>query len=307
MQKLLSIKGAVVTLGALVLSLVAIACGGNGASNNDQGMAVTFLGLFNSTTLAQPNQGGGAGGGLTAGQGGCGQLPSVFVGGAIRLGEAQPEPAVTLTDKNSSGTDESGAFVSVVGIQNNLYGQLFRADRVLIDYYVPGARAQPPSTNAPVALIAGPAESAAQTGIQGGQGGQGGQAQNPGLRKPSHTSLPPSLSNVCNRALAQVTVIPSAVREWLNFNRDLLPEAPFKIEITVRVSGLTSSGDRVETNDGTFDFEVLPETYVVPTSGDETPAATTTNEADAEAQIDNSGVEQLGQEFDVAGSTAAEG
>ena len=149
MQKLLSIKGAVVTLGALVLSLVAIACGGNGASNNDQGMAVTFLGLFNSTTLAQPNQGGGAGGGLTAGQGGCGQLPSVFVGGAIRLGEAQPEPAVTLTDKNSSGTDESGAFVSVVGIQNNLYGQLFRADRVLIDYYVPGARAQPPSTNAP--------------------------------------------------------------------------------------------------------------------------------------------------------------
>lgn len=296
MNKVLSIRGAAVTTGALIVSLVAIACGGNGASNNDQGMSVTFLGLFNSTTLANTSA---VGQGQTTGQQGCGRLPTVFVGGSIRLGEATPEPSVTLTDTNSSGTDESGAFVSVVGVQNNLYGQAFRADRVLIDYYVPGASTQPPSTNAPIALIAGPAEAAAQTNTQDTQ------TQNPGLRRPSFTSLPPSLSNICNRALAQVTIIPASIREWLNFNRDALPEAPFKIEITVRVSGLTSSGDRLDTNDGTFDFEVLPETYIVPTSGDATPEATVA--PTAAAQADNSGVEQLENAFDLQGSTAAAG
>jgi hypothetical protein len=71
-----------------------------------------------------------------------------------------------------------------------------------------------------------------------------------------------------------VTIVPAAVREWLNFNRDLTPEAPYKMEVTIRVSGLTSSGDRVDTNDGTFDFEILPETLVVPTDGLATPEAT---------------------------------
>jgi hypothetical protein len=82
------------------------------------------------------------------------------------------------------------------------------------------------------------------------------------------------LANICNRALAQVTIVPAAVREWLNFNRDLTPEAPYKMEVTIRVSGLTSGGDRVDTNDGTFDFEILPETLIVPTDGLATPEAT---------------------------------
>jgi hypothetical protein len=273
--------------GVAALSVVAIACGGNGASNNDQGMSVTFLGLFNSTSLSQST---GAGtGGITPGNQGCGQLPSVFVGGSFRLGEAQPEPNNSTTGTNLSGTSESGAYVSVVGVQNNLYGQVFRADRVYIDYYIPGASAQPPSTSVPVSLLAGPAESA--TTIQGGGtgGSTGSNVRDPGIRRPAYTSLPPALSNICNRALAQVTVVPAAVREWLNFNRDLTPEAPYKMEVTIRLSGLTSAGDRLDTNDGTFDFEVLPETFVVPIDGLATPQATAEPTAATATQVDQLG------------------
>lgn len=263
--------------GIAILSAVAIACGGNGASNNDQGMSVTFLGLFNSTNLSNAGGGGGGAGGLTPGNQGCGQLPSVFIGGSLRLGQAEPEPSNSTTDSNLSGTNEAGSYVSVVGVQNNLYGQVFRADRVYIDYYIPGASAQPPSTSVPVSLLAGPAESASGgqvTGGGGAGGAGGGTLRDPGIRRPAYTSLPPSLANICNRALAQVTVVPAAVREWLNFNRDLTPEAPYKMEVTIRVSGLTSGGDRLDTNDGTFDFEILPETLIVPTDGLATPEAT---------------------------------
>mgnify|MGYP006279236153 CR=1 FL=1 len=283
--------------GIATLSAVAVACGGNGASNNDQGMSVTFLGLFNSTSLASGGGSGGGGGGSrsTPGNQGCGQLPSVFVGGSLRLGQAEPEPSNTTTSSRLSGTNEAGSYVSVVGIQNNLYGQVFRADRVYVDYYIPGASAQPPSTSVPISLLAGPAESAGS-----GQGAVGGgtnsTTRDPGIRRPAYTSLPPSLANICNRALAQITVVPAAVREWLNFNRDLTPEAPYKMEVTIRVSGLTSGGDRLDTNDGTFHFEILPETLVVPTDGLATPEATAAASAGVEQLSANSDSDEGGQE-----------
>lgn len=300
------------TIGACVVSLVALACGGNGASNNDQGVSVTFLGLFNSTSLSTNT---GTGGGGTAGQQGCGRLPAVFLGGSIQLGTAAPEPGTTVTSDSSSGIDDAGSFISVVGVQNNLYGQVFRADRVFIDYYIPGATAQPPSTNVPVSMLAGPAEAAAQTNT-GGNNTNG--TQSPGLRKPNYTSLPPSMYNICNRALAQITVIPAAVREWLNFNRDSLPEAPFAMEVTIRVTGLSSSGNRIDTNDGTFSFEVLPETYVVPTNGEATAVAdltptsvpttapTAVPTTSAALATDSSGVAQLEAAFDLQRSSEAQ-
>jgi hypothetical protein len=284
-------------MAALGASLAVVSCGGNGASNNDQGMSVTFLGLFNSNRLTTSTVGGGGAGGVgvTPGQLGCGRLPSGIIGAYIQLGEIGPEPGGTLTSTNLSGTDPAGAFVAVVGIQNNLYGQAFRAERLLLDFYVPGASEQPPSTNVPISLIAGPAESA-QNSV-GGQNNQNNQSQsNPGLRRPIFTSLPPSFSNLCNRALSQATIVPASIREWLNFNRDLLPPAPFKMEVVMRVSGLSSSGNRIETNEVVLDVDVLPETYV--TGGDD---MTATPEPTAEgvnnvAEEDQGELGQLGQQ-----------
>jgi hypothetical protein len=276
-------------------------CGGNGAANNDQGMSVTFLGLFNSNRLTINNGGGGGGGGgnQTPGNQGCGQLPAGFSGGYIRLGEAEPEPGGTASSTNSSGTDPAGGFVSVVGVQNNLYGQAFRAERLLMDFYIPGASMQPPSTNVPVFLIAGPAESAAQVNNNGGGAaggaGNGNGAPDPGLRRPLFTSLPPSFSNLCNRALAQVTVIPPAIREWLNFNRDVLPEPPFKMEVTLRLNGLSSSGNRYDTNDATFDFDILPESFIEPTTDEGMGTPTPTPESETpDAGTGMGGEDELG-------------
>jgi hypothetical protein len=44
------------------------------------------------------------------------------------------------------------------------------------------------------------------------------------------------------------------------------------MEVTLRVNGISSSGNRYDTNDATLDFDILPETYVEPTTGDETDA-----------------------------------
>ncbi len=125
----------------------------------------------------------------------------------------------------------------------------------------------------PVSLLTGPAEAANNTAVT--------TTTNPGLRKPQFTALPPTLANICNRGLAQATIIPASIREWLNFNRDLLPEAPYKLEVTMRVSGLSTAGDRIETNDVTLDFDVLPETYVNPeiVPGEATADATPTTVA----------------------------
>lgn len=287
---------------ALGTSWAVVSCGGNGASNNDQGMSVTLLGLFNSNRLTTQNVSIGVG--VSPGQLGCGQLPGGITGAYIQLGEIGPEPAGSLSATNLSGTDPAGAFVSVIGIQNNLYGQAFRAERLLLDFYIPGADAQPPSTNIPISLIAGPAESAQFININGGSTGgnnagtQGqGQSQgaSPGLRKPIFTSLPPSFSNLCNRALSQTTVVPAAIREWLNFNRDLLPPAPFKLEVVMRISGLTSSGNRVETNDVVLDVDVLPETYINETGiSDSTPTPEPTAANASDLDGGNDGLETLG-------------
>ena len=68
--------------------------------------------------------------------------------------------------------------------------------------------------------------------------------------------------------------MPPSIREWINFNRDLLPPAPFKMEVIIRVSGISSSGNRYETNDGVFDFDVLPENSIDPTVTNGTTANT---------------------------------
>jgi len=257
---------------ALGLSWATTSCGGNGAANNDQGMSVTFLGLFSSNSLTGSAGGGSASGGAT-----CGRLPAGISGGYIRLGQISYIPptqsGTTSTTTNNTGTDPAGGYVSVLGLQNNLYGQAFRTERVMLDYFIPGANAQPPSTSVPLSTILGPAESALQgssgsTGGGTGSGSGGSTTNSPtdaGLRRPLFTSLPPTFSNICNRSLAEVTIVPPSIREWLNFNRDLLPPAPFKMEVIIRVSGISSSGNRYDTNDGVFDFDVLAEDSIDPT------------------------------------------
>jgi hypothetical protein len=267
---------------AAVVSWFAISCGGNGASNNDQGMSVTFLGLFGSASLANNNNNAGGAGGVSLGQLGCGQLPTGISGGYIQLGAVGSQTTPTITEDSLSGSDFAGNYLAVIGIQNNLYGQAYRAERVLVDYFVPGASIQPPSATIPVSLIAGPAESASRVG--GGGNNNSTTSSDPGLRRPIFTSLPPSFSNLCNRSLSQVPIIPSSVRDWLIINQSQLPAAPYLMEVTVRVSGISSAGDQIETNDASFAFDVLPASFVIPQTPTASATAASVVEGDGEEE-----------------------
>lgn len=273
-------------IAAVTPILLAAGCGGNGAANNDQGASVTLLGFYSSLPAPGGGGGGAGAGGGTFGNGATCSSPTQPLNYlTFRLGQAQPEP-----DSN----EPSSGITATIGVQNNLIGQFFRADRTLLSYYIPGATSQPPDTNAPLALLAGPASlgsgaggvagnqgnaGGAGQGGTGGTGGTGGAAGGTGggasnasnnLRRPAHTSLPPSFSNVCNQAYAQTLLVPAAVREWMNFNRESLPEPPFSMEVYVTVSGLSSGGNRIDTNTAAMAIEVLPEVYVAPTAGSDT-------------------------------------
>lgn len=257
--------------------LTVVGCGGNGASNNDQGVSVTLLGLFQAAP-SQANSGGNQGnvGNLT----GCGQLPQPLAGSYISLGQAMPQATATPnTTQSTSGLwiDPAGSVYAVVGLQNNLYGQVFRADRILLEYYIPGSSVQPPSTNVALNMLAGPAEA-------GTQGGAGGAVATPvtSIRRPIVTSLPPSFNQICNRAFAQVPIIPAPIREWLVFNSNQLPEAPFDLEVVVTLTGLSSGGNRYDTNQGLFSISVVPEIPVVPA----VPTVSTSSESNGTASND---------------------
>lgn len=142
----------------------------------------------------------------------------------------------------------SGAVVAAARVENNLAGQFIRLERIFLDYNIEGASVQPPSTSAPFSGVLGTA-----TPIPPGSGG---------------TTLPPDAGEG-NVATNEFLVVPPAILEWLNLNRNFLPEAPFTMTVTARVSGVTSSGDRLTTND--LDLFVLftPDIPIPPTEGDD--------------------------------------
>ena len=204
---------------ACAASVIILACGGNGAANNDQGVAVTFLGIYGS--VPTPNQGGA---GNT--QQGCVQIPVPLAITSLVLG------------------DSSARTTAAVGVQNNLSGQFFRADRIFLDYFIPGAALQPPSTNLLVTVFAGPAEA----------GGQAG-----GVVATPVSSLPPTFNRNCNTAFALTSIVPAVITEWLNVNSASLPAAPYILEVTARITGISSSGKVYETNPVFLPIDVLPQ------------------------------------------------
>ena len=215
---------------ACAASVIILACGSNGAANNDQGVAVTFLGIYGS--VPTPNQGGGGGAGNM--NQGCVQIPAPLAIASLVLGNS------------------SARTTAAVGVQNNLSGQFFRADRIFLDYFIPGAALQPPSTNLLVTVFAGPAEAGSQGGGQAG-GQAGGAVATP------VSSLPPTFNRNCNTAFALTSIVPAVITEWLNVNSASLPAAPYILEVTARITGISSSGKVYETNPAFLPIDVLPQ------------------------------------------------
>lgn len=269
-----------------ITSVWFLACGGNGAANNDQGVSVTLLGFFSGTT------GNLNGGGQQPTQNNCGGIPASLGRVLLRLGDALPESDTGASSAN--GTDPSSSYVVAIGVQNNLIGQYYRGDRLVLDYYIPGSSLQPPSTNVALSVFAGPAPSAGgAAGAGGGSGASGASGGGGGLRRPGNTSLPPTFNNLCNQSYAVAAVIPASIREWLNFNRSALPEPPYSMEVYAMVSGLSSSGNRYDTNTAVLHVDVLPEIFVPDDNGVSATTSETTDETPASSESATANGESL--------------
>jgi len=230
----------IISAGTFVAGLI-LACGG---TNNDQGVSVTFVGLYgvsavvatgtpaitptSTTTTTNQQQ-----------STGCATLPSVTT-----------RPTFTLASPR-------GSVNAVAVIQNNLSGQFFRTSQLTLDFFIAGASVQPPSYSTNISILAGPAEAA--FGNSGsGTGTNGGTNGNQGLRRPQNTSLPPTFLAICNTQTRQIPLLPAETVNWLLLNSDYLPPAPYTIDVDARFFGTSSAGDVFETNSVYIPIEILP-------------------------------------------------
>ncbi|MEZ4754371.1 MAG: hypothetical protein R3A13_08705 [Bdellovibrionota bacterium] len=136
-----------------------------------------------------------------------------------------------------------------LGLQNNLSGQFIRTQRAFINYEIPGASIQPPNTNVPISRIIEPFVDPAGTG---------------GF----DSSLPDSFASEetgCNRTFVGTNVYTPEILTWISLNRSSLPEAPFTVIATVTVSGVSSSGALLDSNN--LEFAVTALDSVVITEG----------------------------------------
>lgn len=183
--------------------------------------------------------------------------------------QAEPPPIsaikVPLSDPNPEGYGTWGAVVEDVHLQNNLSGQTIRAETIYFSYYIPGARVQPPDTTAGLATVLGPA---------------GGNTPCPFGKDECPSTLPGNLDQVGDEAFIPVPIVTDDIRTFMNMNRQYLPEPPFVMEVMAYVSGVASSGYRLNTNQMQIMIYFTPDDIIPPP----TPSAASSSSAAAQGE-----------------------
>lgn len=132
----------------------------------------------------------------------------------------------------------AGAIIAGAVVQNNLTAQFVRTEHIFFTYFVPGASTQPPATSSVLGAVVGQA-----------------------VTDEDGTVTP-------GKFCGEVFIVPAEVMNWINLNRTSLPELPFTMEVTASVTGITSAGDRLDTNDIKYVVQFTPDVIVPPTEGD---------------------------------------
>lgn len=188
-----------------LLSTIALAMLGCGsATNNDQGVSFTMLGYSVANTATTPA----AGGSAVA----CSTAPNLS-GGVFALGQVG----------ETSGS--SGQVVAGVVVQNNLTTQFIRTQSIHLEYIIPGASSQPPTTAIPYG------------GVVAKAGGL-----------------------MCG----VVPVVPAPIVSWMSLNRNSLPETPFMLIVRGQVTGTTVAGDVLTSNPVDIGFTVVTDNVIPP-------------------------------------------
>ena len=155
----------------------------------------------------------------------------------------------------SDATEGSGTVIGCLVIQNNLTSTSVRTERVNLSYYINGASEQPPSTNTVGTVLLGPAASSATT---------------------TTTTTSTGLSSLGNKISLPANLIPPVVREWISVNRSRLPSPPYNMDIIASVTGVSTSGDQLTTNEASIQATITQDVLVGTggASGTTTPTAT---------------------------------
>ena len=127
--------------------------------------------------------------------------------------------------------NSAASLFTCIGLQNNLSGQFIQSQRATISYFIPGAAVQPPTVVVPLAAVLGPGSTGA------------------------NTTLPDGVDND-SRAIAGLTLVTTDIWNFLVINERSLPNFPYTMLATVTVSGITSAGDRLDTNSTDIGIEV---------------------------------------------------
>jgi hypothetical protein len=207
------------TLGGLLFAGIA-GCGGG--SNNDNGVGFTLVGFNSADATTRVCQ------------------AATFVS----------QIAVPLSEgSRAEGAVPDVGIFQCLSIQNNMTTQAVKTDRAHVDYFIQGAGEQPPSTTTAMPLfLTSATASALGAGTLNTQPGTKPGSTFPGTAGGSGTTTTGGTGARTN-ATGSIAILPPAVREWLSIHRESLPPRPFEMIITVQVSGVTSSGDRIESNE----------------------------------------------------------
>lgn len=196
----------------------------------------------------------GCGGGSSNNQGVSFTLLGFFESGeddaAGQVGSILP-----LSSQFETSEAISGSVFVWAGAMNNLSQQFIRTDGMFLSYFIPGATSNPPRTATSFGMILGPAVGDSTEG-----------------QPPFDSSLPPSFADEenapSNVAKIEVNLLPPDIRTWINLNRTSLPEPPFDMIITAYATGLTSAGDRIDSNKAQYLVQFTPDNIIPPAQGD---------------------------------------
>lgn len=125
------------------------------------------------------------------------------------------------------------------GLQNNLAGQGITVDVVKNSYYIPGSTVSIPDTIFPINAFLRP------TAL--GDEGNFGNAV---------STLPEGVFTGDNVSYTQTLLVTPQIAEFLTLNREAFPQFPFDLIVTTSIEGVTTAGQRVETNAVTFNFAI---------------------------------------------------
>ena len=156
-------------------------------------------------------------------------------GDAGALALLSPDSAVIVTEPNGFQAD-GNEVLTFIGFQNRLANQFLRLERIECSYSIPGASPllQIPDDSFNTATIIGPSPQADDRDDT------------------TNVTIPlPTVGGT--RVFFQFIIVSTDIISYINVNRNLLPELPFRLNVTCHGVAVTQAGDVIVSNEVQFD------------------------------------------------------